>query len=299
MRWTAHTPDGRALAVEDFGDPAGFPVLVQVGTPSSRRLPGCCVTDAAARGLRLISYDRPGYGDSSPHPGYRVADSAADVQAICAELGISRLAVWGLSGGGAHALACAALLPGGMVTAVASLAGLAPWDAAGLDWLAGFSADALHEVDLMFNDPAACRTMYAQSRDRILAGDPRELAAGLLTPGGADLDVLTAEVNSMKLAWKQGIEGAWDDGFTQCKPWGFDLAQLRVPVLLLHGRDDPAVPFSHGEWLAAHIPGAEAWFFSGEGHSGLLERHIGEVHAWLAGHSGAGDARGTGAGDAR
>ena len=97
---TARTPDGRTLAIEEAGDPGGRPVLVHNGTPNSRHLYGPNVRDAAARGLRLISYDRPGYGGSSPQPGRTVADCAGDVRAICAELGIDRLATWGISGGG-------------------------------------------------------------------------------------------------------------------------------------------------------------------------------------------------------
>jgi pimeloyl-ACP methyl ester carboxylesterase len=132
MEWFAKTADGRTLAVEDTGDRSGPPVLVHVGTPNSRHLYGRTVTDATARGLRLISYDRPGYGESTPHPGRTMADCAADVRAICAALGLERLATWGLSGGGPHVLACAALLPD-LVTAAASLCSLAPYDAEGLD----------------------------------------------------------------------------------------------------------------------------------------------------------------------
>src|SRR5215471_8175296 len=136
MERTIRTPDGRTLSVEDYGDPGGRPVLVHTGTPNSRLLYGPNVTDAAARGLRLIGYDRPGYGGSDPQPGRTVADCAADVRAICAALGIGRLAMWGISGGGPHVLACAALLPD-LVVAAASLASLAPSDAEGLDYYAG------------------------------------------------------------------------------------------------------------------------------------------------------------------
>ena len=121
MQRTARTPDGRILAIEEAGDPNGRPVLVHNGTPNSRHLYQPITIDAAVRGLRLISYDRPGYGGSSPQPGRSVADCAADVRAICAELGIGRLAMWGVSGGGPHVLACAALLPD-LVIAAASLA---------------------------------------------------------------------------------------------------------------------------------------------------------------------------------
>jgi pimeloyl-ACP methyl ester carboxylesterase len=118
------------LAVEDAGDPAGSPVLVHNGTPMSRHLYGPNVADAAERGLRLISYDRPGYGGSTPQPGRAVADCTADVRAICAGLGIGKLAMWGLSGGGPRVLACAALLPD-LVTAAAALASFAPYGADG------------------------------------------------------------------------------------------------------------------------------------------------------------------------
>ncbi|HEY0717961.1 MAG TPA: alpha/beta fold hydrolase, partial [Streptosporangiaceae bacterium] len=108
---TVSTPDGRVLAVEEAGDPDGLPVLVHNGTPNSRHLYGPTVADAGARGLRIIGYDRPGYGGSSPQPGRTVASCAADVRAICAALGIGRLVTWGISGGGPHLLATAALLP--------------------------------------------------------------------------------------------------------------------------------------------------------------------------------------------
>ena len=141
MERTVRTPDGRTLAVEESGDLAGRPVLVHTGHANSQApLRPEHARDAAARGLRLISYDRPGYGGSSPQPGRTVADCAGDVRAICAELGIDRLATWGISGGGPHVLACAALLPD-LVTAAASLASPAPYGADGLDYFAGMGQD--------------------------------------------------------------------------------------------------------------------------------------------------------------
>jgi Predicted hydrolases or acyltransferases (alpha/beta hydrolase superfamily) len=147
-------PDGRTLAVEDAGDPTGRPVLVHLGTPDSRHLYGPWVADAAGRGLRLICYDRPGYGGSPPQPGRSIADCAGDVRAICAALEIDRLAMWGWSGGGAHVLACAALLPD-LVAAAASLASLAPYGAEGLDYFAGMGQDDVDYNRLLLTDPQA------------------------------------------------------------------------------------------------------------------------------------------------
>jgi len=287
MERAIRTPDGRTLAVEDYGDPAGRPVLVHMGTPNSRRLYGPNVRDAAARGLRLISYDRPGYGGSTPQPGRTVADCAGDVRAICAELGIGRLAMWGLSGGGPHLLACAALLPD-LVAAAASLASPAPYGSEGLDYFAGMGQDNVDDIRLSLTDEAAFREKSVKDREELLATPPEEMTKALeslLTP--TDAAVLSGELadyltSSARDGLAPGSQGWIDDSCIE-RPWGFDLADIAVPVLLLHGRQDMFVPFGHGEWLAAHIPGVEARL-SDDGHLTLLQNRIPEVHAWLAGH---------------
>jgi pimeloyl-ACP methyl ester carboxylesterase len=282
MEWFIRTPDGRTLAVEDFGDGAGRPVMAHVGTPGCRRLYGRTIADAASRGLRLISYDRPGYGDSTPHPGRSTADCANDARLICETLGIDRLAMWGLSGGGPHVLACAALLPD-LVAAAAALCSLAPYDAVGLDWLEGFSQAAVDEADLMLTDEPACRELFRAGRDEMLEASVADLAAQMKVGAPrAAMDFLMDEARAMRQAYAPGYEGGWDDCMAQLTPWGFDLADISVPVLVLHGGRDKAVPISHGRWLAQHIPGAEAWFFDDEGHGTLRENHIGAVHSWLA-----------------
>jgi pimeloyl-ACP methyl ester carboxylesterase len=99
----------------------------------------------------------------------------------------------------------------------------------------------------------------------------------------SELAVLAEEVRCMQRAVRPGIEGGWDDCVAQLTPWGFEVTDINVPVLVVHGSQDKAVPFSHGKWLAAHIPGANAWLIEGEDH-GLRERHISDVHHWLASH---------------
>jgi pimeloyl-ACP methyl ester carboxylesterase len=286
MEWFVKTPDGRTLAVQDAGDRDGRPVMVHVGTPGGRRLYGPrTLADAERRQLRLITYDRPGYGGSTPQPGRSMADCAGDVRAICDALGIDRLAMWGWSGGGPHVLACAALLSD-LVPAVASLASPAPYDAEGLDWLAGFSQAAIEEVRLTLTDQAAARALFRQEREKLLSAPPAQVAPDMLAGAhGADLALYTTDqAISIQQALAPGIEGYWDDGVAQLTPWGFDVGRIPVPVLLLHGVQDEVAPFSHGQWLASRIPGAEAWFFEDEGHS-LRERHIEDVHAWLVDRS--------------
>ena len=132
----ANARDGRTLRVVEAGIPDGVPILVHHGTPGSGLFYPPWVSDAEERGIRLLGYDRPGYGSSTPSPGRSVASAADDVVAIAEALGLKRLSTWGLSGGGPHALACAALLPN-LVVAAAALAPPAPYGSDGLDWFAG------------------------------------------------------------------------------------------------------------------------------------------------------------------
>jgi pimeloyl-ACP methyl ester carboxylesterase len=286
MDRTVRTSDGRTLAVEDAGDPAGKPVLIHNGTPNSRHLYGPVVRDATGRGLRLIGYDRPGYGGSSPQPGRTVADCATDVRTICAELGIDRLATWGISGGGPHVLACAALLPD-LVVAAAALASPAPYGADGLDYFAGMGQENVDDMRLFLTDEAAARAKTDHDREEMLAVSPEDAARGietLLTP--TDAAVLQGElaeylVSSMHDGLAASSEGWWEDN-CMMRPWGFELADISLPVLLLHGKEDMFVPFGHGEWLAAHIPGVEARLLDSDGHLTLMQNRVPEVHAWLS-----------------
>ena len=134
------TPAGRTLTVREGGDPRRRAGARPLGTPGSSLLYEPHLRDAAERGIRLFSYDRPGYGASTRSPGRTVADCAADVTAVCDSLGVERLCVWGLSGGGPHALATAALLPD-RVAAAAALASVAPFDAEGLDFSTGMGEE--------------------------------------------------------------------------------------------------------------------------------------------------------------
>jgi pimeloyl-ACP methyl ester carboxylesterase len=212
-----------------------------------------------------------------------VADCAADARAICAELGIGRLAMWGISGGGPHVLACAALLPD-LVTAAASLASLAPADAEGLDWFEGMGQQNADDIKLQLSDKVAARAKLETEREETLAATADDLAE-LLTP--VDAAALTGEIAEYLVyigreGLAPGSQGWWDDGVAHSSPWGFELSAIRVPVLLMHGRQDQFVPFGHGKWLAARIPGVEARLLDDDGHLTLEANRIGEVHAWLA-----------------
>jgi pimeloyl-ACP methyl ester carboxylesterase len=286
---TIGTADGRTLRVQEGGDPKGRPVLVHGGTPNSRHLYGPHLELALEQGIRLISYDRPGYGGSMPQPGRTIGDCAADVRSIANALDIDRFAIWGISGGGPHALACAALLPDRLV-AVASLASLAPYDAPELDYFAGMGELNVDDTKLMLTDPVAAKAKTISDREVMLtatAEGTREFLQSLLTP--TDAAVMTGELaehltENIKDGLAPGIEGWWDDGWALLHPWGFDIGAIDVPMLLWHGQQDRFVPFQHGEWLAQHIPDVDAHLTEEDGHLTLIQRRIPAVHSWLLEH---------------
>ena len=260
---TVRTPDGRTLAVEE-AETRPAAVLVHNGTPNSRHLFAPVSADAAARGLRLIGYDRPGYGGSTPQPGRTVADCAADVRAIGGALGIGRVAMWGISGGGPHALACAALLPG-LVTAAASLASPALSDADGLDWFDGMGQDNVDDFKLQQSDKEAARAKLETEREENLAASGRG-------PGRVAEDAASAPVDAAALTGEfaeylagtgrdglaPGSQGWWDDGEAFGRALGVRARRDRGPRPAGARPEDQFVPFGHGEWLAARIPGVEA-----------------------------------------
>ena len=285
MEQTVSRADGRQVRIEVAGAAEGDVIVVHHGTPGSRLLFPSHVADAAARGVRLVGYDRPGYGASTAQRGRSVADAADDVRAIAGALGVDRVVTWGISGGGPHALACAALAPD-VVVAAASLASVAPWNAPGLDFFAGMGDLNVEDVRLSIDDPGAYAVKGRVECDELLAAKPEDLLVqweSILSD--VDAKAATGELATYLLtAMQEGVrrspDGYLDDSFAFVRPWGFEPADIRVPVLLWQGAEDRFVPFGHGEWLAGQIPGVEAHLSRDEGHLTLLDR-VGDVHAWL------------------
>jgi pimeloyl-ACP methyl ester carboxylesterase len=280
------TSSGRELRIVEAGDPRGAAVVVHHGTPGSGALFRPWVEDAEYRGIRLIGYDRPGYGGSTRDAGRTVADAAADVTAIADALEIAHLGVWGVSGGGPHALACAALR-GGRVVAVACLASVAPYPADGLDWLDGMGEDNVTEFGMALRGPAALEPHLEELSAGLLSANAHSIASELRSLlSSIDAGALTGELASyihasMSEGLAPGVQGWLDDDLAFTKPWGFELSQISIPVLVWQGLEDRFVPPAHGEWLAAHVPGVDARLSSGDGHLTLAGRRVPEVHAWL------------------
>jgi len=283
-RLTVRTADDRILDVLVSGPEDGLALVFHTGTPGGLVESGPIVGPATARGLRTVLYARPGYGNSTAQPDRLVADAAADVDAILAHLRIDEFVTAGWSGGGPHALACAALLPVRCLAA-ATIAGVAPTDSPGLDWAAGmgqenveeFAAATAGEADLTrFLDAAA-----AELRD-ITAAQVADGLGGLVSE--ADQAAVTGEfaeylAATFRAALTTGIAGWRDDDLAFAKDWGLSLDALghATPVAIWQGDQDRMVPSAHGEWLAANIPLARARLRPGEGHLTLVTKELGRI----------------------
>jgi pimeloyl-ACP methyl ester carboxylesterase len=274
--------DGRTLEVSLSGPDGGTPLVYHDGTPSGGRPYGRFVAAAAARGLRLLSYARPGYASSTRQPGRRVADCAADVAALLDHLGADLCYTAGASGGGPHALACAALLPD-RVLACATIAGAAPFDAEGLDPVEGMGEENVKEYGAAMAGPEQLEAYIegeARAYATVTGGQVADALGGLVSQ--VDRAALSGDfadhvAASFRQALSNGIWGWFDDDLAFARPWGFELDGLRVPVTVWQGGQDRMVPFAHGEWLAAHLPGARAMLLPSEGHLSIAVAKFGEV----------------------
>ena len=278
---------GRAVEVAEGGDPTGKLVFAMHGTPGSRMLYGPHLEHAMGHGIRLIGFSRPGYGSSTRWKGHTKVDVASVVAGIADSLGIEKFGVWGHSGGGNYALGCAAALPD-RVVGVASLSTFGPYPAAGLDFFAGMGEYNVEDFRLMLSNEAAWETKSHKDAE-VMAKQSKAERMKMLGSLISEVDqpFLTDELD--EFLHSQSIEGlrngdaGWIDDSLGCAlPWGFEPAAVRVPAQVWHGKHDKFVPFSHGQWLAAQVPGAEAHLEEDDGHISMYVNRIPEVQEWLA-----------------
>ena len=278
--------DGRRMSVESLGDPEGKPVFLLHGTPGGRNGPRPRGIVLYRLGIRLISYDRPGYPGSDRVQGRSVASAAEDVRIIADYLDIDRFSVVGRSGGAPHALACAALLQDRVISA-AALASLAPRDAQGLDWEANMTESNVRAYNLAKCDPPDELEIMLKEQ----AGSIGKGSEGLLTTLGPEMrahdkqvidDValrrIIANVHVDALS-NNCIDGWVDDVVALGNKWGFKPDKITAPVKLWGGRDDVFSPVKHTYWLAERIASAEVEI--GEAHFGTV-MILPAILSWMA-----------------
>lgn len=271
----------------EWGDPQGQPIFNLHGTPSCRlnRHPNQELVQST--GVRLITYDRAGYGGSDRHRGRVVADCVADVATIADTLGLDRFAVSGTSGGGPHALAVAALL-GDRVTRAACVVGVAPYKALGDDWFVGMDPENVMEFGWALEGEDRLTAELERKdlkRQQRALGEPSEIMAEFKLPPSDRAvlvreDLLQVRRETTLESTRQGVGGWVDDDIAFTRPWGFDPASIKVPTLVWYGTADVMVPPTHGEWLARAIPGATVRL-NQLGHMGDPDADLVERFAWL------------------
>lgn len=281
-------PDGRSLDVRVSGPDGGVPLVFHHGTPGAVTPVRAFERATHAHGMRYVSYSRAGYGASSRRAGRSVADVVADVAAVLDHLGAERCVTAGWSGGGPHALATAASLPD-RVAGATVIAGVAPYDAAGLDFLAGMGEQNVEEFGRALAGEDDLRPLLATEADHLRGADVPGIIAAMSTllpevDRGALSDEFGEDMQaSFTEAVRHGIDGWVDDDLAFTRPWGFDLGALAVPVFLWQGELDLMVPFDHGRWLAAEVPGVVAHLESGQGHLSVGVGRAREIMGELAG----------------
>jgi pimeloyl-ACP methyl ester carboxylesterase len=275
--------DGRSLDVFLDGPPTGTPLVYHMGTPSAGGPTFAPIVESLAeRGLRYVSFSRPGYGSSTRRAGRSVADVVEDTAAILDAIGAERCHVIGWSGGGPHALACASLMSERVIS-VATIGGVAPYPAEGLDWTAGMGVENVEEFAAALAGPDELIAFKERVAPEFRDLTPEQVAGAL---GDLIDDVDRASLTGPFSEWtaavfhealRVGYWGWFDDDLAFTRPWGFSLEGIRVPVFVWQGGHDRMVPFAHGEWLAAQIPGARARLFPEHGHLTLAVDSIGRI----------------------
>ena len=285
---TVTATDGRTLTFAEWGDLEGFPVFSLHGAPGSRLLRHHDESAYAEVGARVITYDRPGYGGSDRDRGRRVVDCVADVTAIADELGVERFAVIGGSVGGPHSLAVAARLPE-RVTRAACAVGVVPFDAPDFDWFEGMDPLNVKEMGwALEGEDVLARELEREAAEMLerIAGDPSKILGDDWQLSEADRAVLARTERHEMLrqgfneAFRRGVWGWVDDDLCLTRPWGFDIAEIRVPIRVIYGLTDVLVPRQHGEWLARNVPNAEVVVEEHGGHMPDPDK-VTEGYGWL------------------
>jgi pimeloyl-ACP methyl ester carboxylesterase len=278
--------DGRQLDIEISGPDGGVPLIFHHGTPGAVPQLRAMQRAAIARGWRLVTYSRAGYGGSPRNSGRQVVDVVTDVEAILDHLAAPRCLTAGWSGGGPHALATGARLAD-RVAGVLCIAGVAPYGLDELDFLAGMGEQNIDEFNAALAGEAQLRAYIGKDADHLREAKPADVISALSTLlPEVDRAVLTDEFGEdmaagFREAVRTGLDGWLDDDLAFVSAWGFDFPEITVPTFVWQGSADLMVPVAHGEWLADNIPGVTAHIESGEGHLsigvGALDRMFDEL----------------------
>ena len=284
------SPDGRVIEVATLGSPAASTVFFHHGTPGSSSMIRFLSPLTAGGALQLVTMSRPGYGRSSRREGRDVAAVVEDVRTVLDALGRDSYVAAGWSGGGPHALACAAL-DAPRCAGAWSLAGVTPFDA-DIDWTEGMGPENLEEYALAQEGGPRYEAYIAEQVAQLAeatADNVIEIFGGLLPDVDkaalADDGARGLFADAIGRGFANGGRGFLDDNRALQADWGFDPREIDVPVSIWYGDADLMVPPSHGAWLGTALPTATSHFLPGEGHISLLTNRGSELRDDLIGRA--------------
>lgn len=273
--------DGRVVEFAVRGPQDGPVVFLQHGMPGSAVPMDTVSGSAVERGYRVITYSRAGYGASTPVPGRAVAGAVEDGRVLLDHLGVRRCLVAGWSAGGPYALATGAADPQ-RVSGVLLIASFAPYDAKGLEFVAGMGVQNAVLFGAAVQGEQALRTAVLRMGGALRGSGPADLAAamGSLLPA-VDSNELTSAYGADNAAnvnhgLARGDAGWLGDLHALTSPWGFDLGSVVVPVDLWHGSLDRMVPVAHARWMAEHLPTARPHLRNHHGHLSIGVGSLGD-----------------------
>ena len=270
-------PGGRQLAIAEYGDPHGTPVVFCHGWPASRLQGGLLHEDACALGARIIAPDRPGVGLSPIHPGRTLTDWPKLIGDMADVLGLEQFRVLGVSGGGPYALAAAWGLPERIpaVSVVCSAPPLAERKDIrhlnpGYRWL----------LRTQRVRPSVLRWLFRAARPIARLRPPLWIRPWMLrkmpTPEAetlADHAIFESCFRNYRESWRVGADGLYGDGVIYTQPWGFPLKEVHVHVRLWHGKQDANFAWQLAEEMVAQLPNCEPRYLENEAHYSLAIRH--------------------------
>ncbi len=264
--------DGRTLSYVDIGDPQGKPLFYCHGWPSCRLEAHLLDPLVDSLGLRLISIDRPGLGQSTLQHKRRLADWPADLAAVANALQLDRFLVLGTSGGAPYAAACAHALPH-RVQATALVSGLGPLDSAIAKTLPG---PLRWSFQLCRKAPFTAYISFALSARRLKRNPQRSMARRrAVTPEPdrttlAQPQVAAALIAADQETYRNGIRGAIWEGGLYARPWGFALEAIPGPVHIWHGGRDTMLPLGVAHDMHQRLPHSQLHLRPEAGHLSLL-----------------------------
>ena len=275
--------NGGVVAIQEYGDPTGTPVIFCHGWPSSRTMAQLADEPARTLGIRIISPDRPGISGSSIELDRKLRDWPRLVERLVDHLDIGEFRIIAISGGAPYAYVTAVALPE-RVRAIAVVGGVIPFaelqDLKGLlplyRWMLAFYRNRPQLMRRFFHLAQPFLSFRAPVRLR-----PLLLKMLLLRPCDAaslrDDAAFEAIFESQRRAWRGSAEGVMTDAQIYAQPWGFAVEDVRVPVRLWHGKEDRAFAVRLAEEVASRLPNCKARFIENEGHYSLPIRRMHEI----------------------